>query len=83
MKFVITGSPEIVAAIEVPPEGRAVLLPAAPSDPTATLTLDRRTFTRLAGGRWSGDDARAKGQVQVDGDAALGNRVVDNMAFTI
>lgn len=83
VKFVVTGSPEIVAAIEAPPEGRAVLLPAAPPDPTTTVTLDRRTFARLAGGRWSGADARAKGQVKVDGDTALGDRVVDNMAFTI
>jgi uncharacterized protein (TIGR03083 family) len=83
VKFVVRGSPEIVATIEVPPEGRAVLLPAEPADATATLTMDRRTFARLAGGRWSGDDARTKGQVKVDGDAALGNRVVDNMAFTI
>src|SRR5690349_11291927 len=83
VKFVITGAPDIVAAIEVPPEGRAALLPAAPADATTTLTMDRRTFTRLAGGRWSGDDARAKGQVQVAGDATPGNRVVDNMSFTI
>jgi hypothetical protein len=45
--------------------------------------MDRRTFARLAGGRWSGGDARSKGQVHVDGDRDLGNRVVDNMAFTI
>jgi uncharacterized protein (TIGR03083 family) len=83
VSFVITGSPEIVAAIEVPPEGRAVLLPAVPANPTVTLTLDRRTFTRLAGGRWSGDAARAKGRVEVVGDTELGDRVVDNMAFTI
>jgi len=83
VNFVITGSPEIVAAIEVPPEGRAVLLPAAPAIPTTTLTMDRRTFARLAGGRWSGADARHKGQVEVGGDVDLGNRVVDNMAFTI
>jgi hypothetical protein len=47
------------------------------------ITTDRRTFARLAGGRWSGDEARARGVVRVDGDEQLGDRVVDNMAFTI
>jgi uncharacterized protein (TIGR03083 family) len=81
--FVIAGSPEIVAAVEVPPEGRAVLLSAAPANPTVTVSMDRRTFARLAGGRWNGDRARTEGQLRVEGDADLGNRVVDNMAFTI
>jgi uncharacterized protein (TIGR03083 family) len=81
--FVVEGSPEIVAAISVPPEGRAVLLDDAPADASVRVTTDRRTFARLAGGRWSGDDARAHGVLRVDGDAELGNRVVDNMAFTI
>jgi len=81
--FVVEGSPEIVAAISVPPEGRAVLLAEQPASPTTRITTDRRTFARLAGGRWTGDHARANGVVRVEGDAELGNRVVDNMAFTI
>ena len=81
--FDVQGSPEIVAAISVPPEGRAVMLANAPADASARITTDRRTFARLAGGRWSGDHARAHGVVRIDGDAALGARVVDNMAFTI
>ena len=81
--FTVAGSPPIVAAVHVPPEGRALLLDAAPPDPTATISLDRRTFARLAGGRWNGDRARAEGIVEVTGDQELGNRVVDNMAFTI
>jgi hypothetical protein len=81
--FDVTGSPEIVAAISVPPEGRAVLLADAPADASVRITTDRRTFARLAGGRWSGDDARARGALRVDGDVDLGSRVVDNMAFTI
>ncbi len=59
--FEITGPAPITAAIEVPPEGRARLLDAAPAAPTARIVTDRRTFTRLAGGRWSGDHARAEG----------------------
>jgi uncharacterized protein (TIGR03083 family) len=81
--FDVAGSPPIAAAVHVPPEGRAVLLDAAPDDPTAKVALDRRTFARLAGGRWSGDRARKDGQVTVEGDLDLGNRVVDNMAFTL
>lgn len=81
--FVIEGEPEIVAAISVPPEGRAVLLEQMPDSVTATITTDRRTFARLAGGRWDASKARADGVVRVEGDRALGDRVVDNMAFTI
>jgi uncharacterized protein (TIGR03083 family) len=81
--FDVAGSPPIVAAVSVPPEGRAQLLDAAPPNPTATVALDRRTFARLAGGRWNGDRAREAGVVNIDGDQALGNRVVDNMAFTL
>ena len=49
--FDVAGSPPIVAAVNVPPEGRARLLDAAPPDPTAKIAFDRRTFARLAGGR--------------------------------
>lgn len=79
--FSITGNPPIAATIAV--DGRAALVESTPANPTATITLDRRTFARLAGGRWTGDDARAKGSVRVEGDTELGNRVVDNLAFTI
>jgi uncharacterized protein (TIGR03083 family) len=72
----------MVAAVAVPPEGRATLVD-PPDAPTTCITLDRRTFARLAGGRWTGDQARARGSVSVSGDAELGNRVVDNLAFTI
>jgi hypothetical protein len=81
--FVVEGTPEIVAAISVPPEGRAVLLDDAPGDATVRITTDRRTFARLAGGRWTGAQARERGVVRIDGDSALGDRVVDNMAFTL
>jgi uncharacterized protein (TIGR03083 family) len=81
--FAVAGSPPLVAAVAVPPEGRATLLDAVPDSPTARIALDRRTFTRLAGGRWSGDRARAEGSVRVEGDTDLANRVVDNLGFTI
>lgn len=81
--FEVAGSSPLVAAVHVPPEGRAVLLDLAPVDPTVTLAMDRRTFSRLAGGRWNGDRARSAGGLRIVGDHDLGNRVVDNMAFTI
>jgi len=81
--FEVSGATPIVAAVHVPPEGRAVLLETAPESPAVTLAMDRRTFARLAGGRWNGDRARAEGKVRVEGDQELGARVVDNMAFTI
>jgi len=81
--FDVAGSPPLVATVHVPPEGRALLLDSPPAAPTVTLGLDRRTFARLAGGRWTGDQARADGVVRVDGDRELGNRIVDNMAFTL
>lgn len=81
--FDVAGASPLLAAVAVPPEGRAVLLGTPPDAPTARITMDRRTFTRLAGGRWSGDHARAHGTVSVEGDTDLANRVVDNLAFTI
>ena len=81
--FEVAGSPPLVAAVQVPPEGRAVLLDAAPPTPAVTLAMDRRTFSRLAGGRWNGDRARSEAGLRIEGDRDLGNRVIDNMAFTI
>jgi uncharacterized protein (TIGR03083 family) len=81
--FEVDGTPPITAAVLVPPEGRATPMSEAPASPTARITTDRRTFARLAGGRWSGEQARTRGKVRVAGDAGLANRVVDNMAFTL
>jgi uncharacterized protein (TIGR03083 family) len=81
--FDVVGTPPIIAAVVVPPEGRAYIGDGVPDAPTARITTDRRTFARLAGGRWTGDHARAYGAVRVDGDQSLGDRVVDNMSFTI
>jgi hypothetical protein len=81
--FDVAGDPRLVAAVHVPPEGRAVLLETAPATASVALIMDRRTFTRLAGGRWDGDKARTVGGLRIEGDHDLGNRVVDNMAFTI
>jgi uncharacterized protein (TIGR03083 family) len=81
--FDVVGTPPMIAAVVVPPAGRAFVGDTVPDTPTARITTDRRTFARLAGGRWTGDHARTHGVVRVDGDQSLGDRVVDNMAFTI
>ncbi len=81
--FEVAGSSPLVAAVHVPPEGRAVLLDSPPAVATVTLGMDRRTFSRLAGGRWTGDRARTEGVVNIQGDHELGTRIIDNMAFTI
>lgn len=64
-------------------QGRAALLDTVPSDATVTLGMDRRTFARLAGGRWRGADALERGLVAIDGDTDLGSAVVHNLAYTI
>jgi uncharacterized protein (TIGR03083 family) len=78
----VQGATPLVADVVV--DGRAAVVPVDPGQtPATTIELDRRTFSRLAGGRWSGERARADGHVQISGDAELGGRVVDNMGFTI
>ena len=66
-------------------EGRARLT--APgetvADPDVRIALDRRTFARLAGGRWTADRARSLGQVTIQGDTALGDRIIANFGYTI
>jgi uncharacterized protein (TIGR03083 family) len=79
--FDVRGTPAIEVAIGV--DGRAAVLDATPSAPATRITLDRRTYARLAGGRWDGARARGEGVVDVEGDRELGDRIVDNMGFTI
>jgi hypothetical protein len=45
--------------------------------------MDRRVFARLAGGRLSGADALACGEVAIDGDLTLGEAIVSNLGYTI
>ena len=62
--------------------GRAVATPGSgPEHTTTSLTLDQDTFWRLGFGRVDGARALAVGQVRIDGDQALGHRVLGSMAF--
>jgi uncharacterized protein (TIGR03083 family) len=60
-------------------EGRARLVPELPGPATATIRMPLGTFTRLCGGRVSPEQA----SVAVEGDQALGRRVVAALAYTI
>ena len=63
-------------------DGRARAAPLAPGGaPTVTLTLDQRAFWRLAFGRVEPSELVASGDVQVDGDSALGFRVLGAVPF--
>jgi uncharacterized protein (TIGR03083 family) len=63
--------------------GRAALSDDGGSEPTAELRMDLEVFWRLGCGRVTGEAARGAGLVELRGDADLGGRVVDAMAFMI
>lgn len=65
-------------------EGRAMSVAHAPeSVPTATLQMDQEAFWRLGFGRVEPTRLLATGEVRIEGDVALGHRVLDSMAFMI
>jgi hypothetical protein len=55
---------------------------ARPEDVTTTITLPFTAFVALGGGRWTTEDARRTGALEVDGDKELAERILTNMAFT-
>ncbi|MFD4443164.1 maleylpyruvate isomerase N-terminal domain-containing protein [Nocardia sp. NPDC058519] len=61
--------------------GRGTVLDEAAGEPTTVLRMDSGLFARLRGGRTTAD--RHPGEVVVEGDTALGERLVRNLAFTI
>jgi putative sterol carrier protein len=64
--------------------GRAAPVAMGPDDePTVTLTMDQEAFWRLGFGRVEPARVIATGEVRIDGDVALGHRVLDSMAFMI
>ncbi|MGH7856293.1 MAG: maleylpyruvate isomerase family mycothiol-dependent enzyme, partial [Candidatus Binatia bacterium] len=69
-------------AVAVGTDGkRARSLDAVPGDPTVKLTMDLETFSRLCTGR--GDAAALADQVTIEGDEALGRKIVGEMNFMI
>jgi len=72
----VEGSPP--AAYGIGEDGRGHRLDAVPDEPTVTLAMDREAFVRLAGGR----GGVAPTEVAIQGDRALGERVVAGLAVT-
>jgi uncharacterized protein (TIGR03083 family) len=76
-----TGPTEVAYGVLV--EGRArVVEPDELGPPDAVITLPFEAFVALGGGRWDRARAEAAGGVAYEGDAELGRRVLDNLAFT-
>jgi len=64
-------------------EGRARPLDRAPVTPTVRFDLDGADFWRLGCGRTTADEVLSAGSVRVRGDADLGRRVLEAMAFMV
>lgn len=65
-------------AVLVGDDGRARPLAELPDSPTASISLDRGAFLRLAGGR----DASAAAEAVVEGDAHVASAVLAHLAVT-
>jgi uncharacterized protein (TIGR03083 family) len=63
-------------------DGRAAVVDALDGEPTVGIELSSARYLRLTGGRHDPGVAPADG-VRFTGDPTLGNRLVDNMSFTI
>ncbi|MFC8386079.1 maleylpyruvate isomerase N-terminal domain-containing protein [Nocardia sp. NPDC057272] len=61
--------------------GRGSVLDEVSDEPTTVIRVNSGLFARLRGGRTTAD--RHPGEVVVEGDTALGERLVRNLAFTI
>ncbi len=61
-------------------DGRAKLVDEPAESPTVTLRLDSPLFLRLCGGR---TEPSGQSGIELDGDVALGQRIIENLAFTI
>jgi uncharacterized protein (TIGR03083 family) len=61
--------------------GRARLCAPGVDPPTVRLTMSAATFERLGSGRIDGDACVAAGDVLIDGDEALGRRIVAAMNY--
>jgi uncharacterized protein (TIGR03083 family) len=61
--------------------GRAAIVAGASADPLTTITMDSEAFFILATGRRAA--AEISDRLRLDGDTALGRRVVDNLNMMI
>ena len=80
--FEITG--DVGGTIALTMEGRrANRLDPVPDSPTVRLTMGLEPFNALGTGRWSAEHALSNGSVSIEGDRALGERIVGEMNFMI
>lgn len=79
VRFVLTGASG--RTIEVMVDERARVVDGLDGAPTVTITAPLGVFTRLCGGRVPLESVRA--QVEVSGDAALGDAVLGALNYTI
>ncbi|MCH8282577.1 MAG: maleylpyruvate isomerase family mycothiol-dependent enzyme [Chloroflexi bacterium] len=80
--FDVTGAAGRVLAVAM--EGtRAKYLESPPDSPAVRLGMDVETFACLTCGRWSPDEAMGSGKVAIDGDRALGERILGQMNIMI
>ncbi len=64
--------------------GRAVPTPVPPdTEPSVSLSMDQESFWLLGLGRVHSSRVMATGQVTIEGDVAIGHRVLESMAFMI
>jgi uncharacterized protein (TIGR03083 family) len=77
--FELTGP--MARSIKVAVDGRASLVDEFAGAPTTVIRLDGLQFTRRCGGRPLGDDRPR--DVEFDGDAEVGQRIVDHLAYVI
>jgi uncharacterized protein (TIGR03083 family) len=67
--------------IDVEVAERAAVVDELSGPPTLTVTMPAGVFARLAGGR--AEPATLRDQVTLDGDVELGERLIDNLGYTI
>jgi uncharacterized protein (TIGR03083 family) len=77
--FDLLDGPRRAIAVEV--DGRAKVVPDAPSEPTVRLAMPFETFVAMGGGRRFVADL-APDEVRIEGDTALGQQVLQALAFT-
>jgi uncharacterized protein (TIGR03083 family) len=75
----------VARRIDVEVSDRARVVEALAAAPAATLSMSSTVYSRLSCGRAAPADvmAGARGGVTLAGDADLGRRVIENLAFTI
>ena len=81
VRFQVTGVLGRKVAVVVDGGRASAVSGCGPEWATTTLTLDQETFWRLGFGRVDGSRALTVGQVRIDGDQALGHRILGSMAF--